>query len=276
MGAGFGLYLNSRSHLEGWDIEVRFRSLAARLAESVTKTAIVVLTLLCISAPPAQAITKSRPAPHVEHETVPINKRSVENTVKDVKKSEDFKVHSEEHTVYDDVSGPKTNWNLDWNFDGLAAILYLLGWAGIAALIIFLGAMIYKYRHVFVAKSGPSEATAEPTRARVVMGLDVSPEALPSDVPSAAAQLWRAGDIRGALRLLYAGSLHWMIDRARLPIRESDTEGDCLRHSKQLTDQLQTSYFQSLTQIWMGHAYGHRAPASTEMEQCINQWPFRK
>ena len=32
VGAGFGLYLNSRTHLEGWDIELTFRRLASRLA----------------------------------------------------------------------------------------------------------------------------------------------------------------------------------------------------------------------------------------------------
>lgn len=78
------------------------------------------------------------------------------------------------------------------------------------------------------------------------------------------------------MRLLYAGSLNWMMHRGGLPIRESDTEGDCLRHAAQLPDAGQTSYFQFLTRTWMSHTYGDTQPASGEMELLVQQWPFKK
>lgn len=45
VGAGFGLYLNRRTHLEAWDIELAFRRLAARLAAPALA---VVLALACV------------------------------------------------------------------------------------------------------------------------------------------------------------------------------------------------------------------------------------
>lgn len=48
--------------------------------------------------------------------------------------SEDFQIHTEEYTVYDDVatSEVSSTWNLDWNFDGLGGHQHLLFYAGIA------------------------------------------------------------------------------------------------------------------------------------------------
>ncbi len=275
VGAGFGLYLNGRSHLEGWDIEVSFRSLAARL-QDVTGTAVsLVLVALCwlACASPVLAKKPYRPA---EVSSDAVSARAIEQSVKSVKASPDFTVHTEEYTVNDDVStGSSYSGSGDWDLDGFAAIFSLVGWSVLAAGVGFLIWLLAKNRHWF--KGRPSEPEApEASKARVVLGMDVTPEALPKNIPEAAAECWRRGDARGALRLLYAGSLHWMIERARLPIRESDTEGDCLRHSSQLTEPQQTQYFHGLTQLWMGHAYGHRLPEAQAMEHCINHWPFRK
>ena len=121
----------------------------------------------------------------------------------------------------------------------------------------------------------PERAKPHP-KARVVLGMNVTPEALPSDIPSAAWQRWLAGDVHGALRLLYAGSLSWMIQPGGLPIRESDTEGDCVRHSSKLDNNTQSGYFQTLTNAWVRNAYGRKAPATPEMEQFVKQWPFIK
>jgi hypothetical protein len=276
VGAGFGLYLNGRSHLEGWDIEVSFRSLAARLQELAgTAASLIALCTFCLLAfaSPAWAIKKSQRPREVYDNSVASG--SIEQTVKSVKASPDFTVHSEEYTVYDDISTPTVPNSNNWDLDGFANIFSLVGWTVMAAVVGFLIWILIKNRHWFKGKPSPSEP-AEESKARVVLGMDVTPEALPGNIPEAAAECWRRGDARGALRLLYAGSLHWMIERARLPIRESDTEGDCLRHSRQLTEAQQTQYFQGLTQLWMGHAYGHRIPEAQAMEHCINQWPFRK
>ncbi|MGH8082792.1 MAG: DUF4129 domain-containing protein, partial [Lysobacter sp.] len=61
VGAGFGLYLNRRTEIEGWDIEIVFRRLRARLAAAAAPTLLVLC--LCIGFLP----DASAQAPVAEH-----------------------------------------------------------------------------------------------------------------------------------------------------------------------------------------------------------------
>lgn len=60
IGAGFGLYLNRRTQLEAWDIELAFRRLAQRLGKSVSAVLIVAAAIAWTAAPSVQA--QPRPA----------------------------------------------------------------------------------------------------------------------------------------------------------------------------------------------------------------------
>jgi Domain of unknown function (DUF4129) len=51
VGAGFGLYLNRRMQLEGWDIELAFRHLAARLSQPLMAAALLFLAVAAFSMP---------------------------------------------------------------------------------------------------------------------------------------------------------------------------------------------------------------------------------
>ena len=75
----------------------------------------------------------------------------------------------------------------------------------------------------------PGEEKPVAATARVVMGMEVSPETLPADVPAAAWALWQQGRHQEALGLLYRGAISRVIELGRVEIQESDTEGDCLR-----------------------------------------------
>lgn len=257
VGSGFGLYINARSHLEGWDIEVAFRTLAARIRQSVVPLLLCGLFLF-------QGLGSARA------------QDDPKDIIKEIKAHPDFKIHQEEITVDDTVYSTPNAPNLDTSWlAALGAIARVILWGLLIAVVIYLIYLIVKNRHLFMPNKRGPRPTPEP-KARVVLGLDVTAEALPADIAAAARERWLAGDIYGALRLLYAGSLSWMIQRASLPIRESDTEGDCVRHSKKLWDPNQISYFQQLTNAWVRNAYGKKSPQSTEMEQFVTQWPFLK
>lgn len=278
VGSGFGLYLNSRSHLEGWDIEVAFRSLALRLGRIAAAPTLLVAMLFWQVG--AQQLQAKAPATPTVEKVQPISRTpSPLDVVKDVKSSPDFTVHSETHQVYQNSSSTgsssssSSSSNLDYSFIGLIGPFIL--WGSIAALVLLIAYLIYRNRHLFIFHR-ESRNIPEPPQAKVVMGMNVTAEALPKDIPTTAWEHWLAGDAHGAIRLLYAGSLSWMIQRGGLPIRESDTEGDCVRHSSSLTDGTQTHYFSFLTDTWKRIAYGKRSPAATEMEQLVKQWPFLK
>ena len=71
VGAGFGLYLNRRTQLEAWDLEIAFRRMRKRL-EAVGTTVLLALALCLPMAMPAHARDDNTcPFPETVPETVP-------------------------------------------------------------------------------------------------------------------------------------------------------------------------------------------------------------
>jgi hypothetical protein len=135
--------------------------------------------------------------------------------------------------------------------------------------------LIWTNRHLFlVRRIGGGNAASNASTARVVMGLAVSPETLPDDVPAAALALWRQGRHHEALGLLYRGAISRVIEAGRVEIRESDTEGDCLRRVEQAGSAAQPDYFRGITGAWTRLAYAGRRPEDLEVETLCRQWPF--
>jgi hypothetical protein len=249
-GAGFGIYLNNRTWLEGWDVELAFRRLAARLGG----VALLAL-MLCLTWMPAAA-------------------RAAENSdpaeiIREVKAHGDFKVHK----VIDRI--PKKR-RATWDWPALGDLLLGLGrvliWLIAAALVAWIIWLLWKNRNLRPLL-GAKTAAALP-KARVVMGMEVSPETLPADIPAAALALWRQGRHREALGLLYRGAISRIIETARVDIRESDTEGDCLRRVEQAGATAQPDYFRGITGAWMRLAYARLDPDEVEIEALCRQWPF--
>jgi hypothetical protein len=79
-GAGFGLYVNSRTWIEGWDIELAFKRMANRLKN----TTLIVLGLLCLC---------GAPEVRAQEEDEPLSAREM---IGEVKSHEDFTIHKVE------------------------------------------------------------------------------------------------------------------------------------------------------------------------------------
>jgi hypothetical protein len=148
----------------------------------------------------------------------------------------------------------------------------VLIWLIAAALVAWIIWLLWKNRNLRPLL-GAKTAAALP-KARVVMGMEVSPETLPADIPAAALALWRQGRHREALGLLYRGAISRVIETARVDIRESDTEGDCLRRVEQAGATAQPDYFRGITGAWMRLAYARLDPDDVEIEALCRQWPF--
>lgn len=156
---------------------------------------------------------------------------------------------------------------------GLGSLLF---WLCLAALLCFVSYALYQNRHIFATVGDGKNSSGKLKPVKTVMGMNMTPESLPSDIPTSAWELWSAGDRHGALGLLYRGSLSWMVGVAELPIRESDTESECLGHAQKLDPQSgQPGYFASLTNAWMGAAYGLVFPADDEMQSLCQLYPYR-
>jgi hypothetical protein len=109
---------------------------------------------------------------------------------------------------------------------------------------------------------------------KVVMGMQITRESLPDDILAAAMAAWDAGNAREALSLLYRGSLSWLVTQRRVPIRDSDTEEDCLSHVAQHAPQPEATFFHQLTGAWVQTAYATLPVTRDEVMHLCARWPF--
>ena len=248
IGAGFGVYINNRTWIEGWDVELAFKRLAQRLGKA---TAVVLaLFMIGLSADAAEPMSPAE-------------------SIQQVKADKSFEVH----TVTDRVPKVKPAGS-SLPTDLIAILMQVFAICAVALLVGFLGWMLWKYRHVFRMRgAGVKEDTVAPS-ARVVMGMAVSPDTLPTDVPAAAWMLWQQGRHQEALGLLYRGSISRVMELGRVEIHESDTEGDCMRRVEQVGAAVHPDYFRGITGMWIRLDYAGVSPADSEVQALCQQWPF--
>jgi hypothetical protein len=248
-GAGFGIYVNNRTWIEGWDVELAFRRLGQRLAGNGG----AMLVAACLLLGGAGTARAAYPGPPSE-------------VIVEVKSAEDFTVHKRKIREPDlkPTSGPSK-----WLLDLVVVIGYLVAVA-VVSVILWL---LWRYRHAFIVRRGLSKESVE-VKARVVMGMEVTPESLPDDVPATVLRWWREGRRQEALGLLYRGAISQAIEFSKVEIRESDTEGDCLRRVVAVGAPAHPDYFRKLTGIWIGLAYADQTPADSAVEALCQSWPF--
>ncbi len=255
-GAGFAIYVNHRTWIEGWDVELAFRRISARLAKVAVA---VVLAFSGIDRGLAQ---------------------EPEDVIGQVLSHPDFEVH--EKTTKEPV--PWDWWERLWDGFGSggsgagAGVISSIGWVLLVCTIVLaLAALVWllvRFLHVVKPREGSRIPGAAP-QARVVMGMEVTHGSLPEDVAAVALAAWHAGRRHEALALLYRGAISWMIRVPRVEIAESDTEMDCLRrvHGASLVE---AGYFEQLTQVWSRLAYARVEPGDEVVESLCARWPFGK
>lgn len=252
IGAGFGIYINNRTWIEGWDVELAFK----RLAQRLTKAAILLMTLVALGVSGNAAAREEKPPAEV---------------IREVKAHPDFKVHTVTEKVY--KKNPSKPVSFSWG--GLGEILSVVfGVCAVALLAGFIAWVIWKNRHAFRVRGALAGANSIKPAVRVVMGMEVSGATLPADVPTAAWALWQQGRHQEALALLYRGAISRVIEIGRVDIQESDTEGDCVRRVETVGHAAHPEYFRGLTGVWIRLAYAGVNPADTEVHALCQQWPF--
>lgn len=301
--AGFGLYLQRRTQLEGWDLEVAFRRLGERVrrqrnvAASSGAAALLAFLSLALFAPRGTAnsgaptCAASRVATSLlqgteaelvdeaqeqdesdsELDAEPQGARTpAKEAIERVLAREEFStVASEDELQFD----------FDWDLDlpgasvsrapVLGAVVQALAWgAGAVALVALMLALVRYFRQ---QNEGGRQAPREaPTH---LFGLDVRAQSLPADVVAAALELWRAGDARAALALLYRASIAALVEKHGLVLETSDTESDCLGRARSVAPGPRAEFFARLTQAWLLCAYARRAPDAASFEALCADWP---
>jgi hypothetical protein len=107
----------------------------------------------------------------------------------------------------------------------------------------------------------PDGIAPPPTHVR---GLDIRPQALPNDIAAAAQKLWNDGGHRAALLLLYRGLLSRLVHGHGVAIRDSSTEGDCLRQATLLMHDAPLAFVARVVSCCQRAFYGASWPTNDE------------
>ncbi len=233
--AGFALYLNRRSNLEGWDVELIFRRLARRTSQGVRLSGVSILAFWFWSPLGRMFQGSTELAPDLAPE------RAVDRVF----------ARDEFNTTVTRQVPTSTGENLKW----LADLFEFFMWAGIIGAVIGLLYLLVRWALGVDPPPLKNKENVDQETTHVA-GLDLRRESLPRDVAAEARELWAAGDAKGALSLLYRGSLVVLRDDHGLVIENGDTEGRCLGKVVRLEVLELGSYFSGLTRQWTRLAYG--------------------
>lgn len=275
--AGFALYLNRRTALEGWDIELAFRRMARRLAAA--------LLLLVFAAAPLQAQDKpptapppeakaakaeprpddpltptpgSRPAGEAKRAAIEVMKRKEFGELKEVRVPEWLK-----------RDAPRRNrQRLDLAWLGELLAPFVKG-AAVAALFAAVAWVLWHFR---ARLAGLLQPRRKAVPLDTLFGLDIRPESLPDDVGAAAWRLWLAGEARAALALLYRGALASLVHAHGVALHAGSTEGDALRLADAALPAPGADFFARLTGAWLRLAYRHEAPEAEAARALCDGW----
>jgi hypothetical protein len=270
--AGFALYLNRRTALEGWDLEVQLRSLlqqgepGGNTPAPVARSAAVLMLLSGI------AVATSAIAPDGAHaqESEP---SQVRQRIKDVLKDPVFGTYERRTRIESLHPTPRTEEQAR-DLKGFAAIVRAVAqvmrvavWGALTIALLF--AVYWLLRHVRFKGDAPPSPPPPPD---LLFGLDVRPESLPKDIAAAAAAHIARGQLVAALSLLYRGALISLLHRDGVELSGGDTEADCMAKVKPRVNATTHLYLVRLVAAWQAAAYAQRTPPAAEVEALATQW----
>ena len=262
--AGFALYLNRRTLLEGWDLEVALRRIAAQRAGMAAAAAAMLLaTALVLLLPAAPALAQAADK-DPKHEVAEVLKAPEFPQVRTV-------TRWQRRAAETAPDGP--GWDLGW----LRAIGYAFAkssevvlWIA-AAVLVALG-LWWAARLLPRAPAAPRAPYRPPA---ALFGMALAPETLPADLAGAVRAHLAAGRVREALALLYRGTLSALVHGRGIQLKASDTEGEALARVRAQGEPATAQFFAELVLHWQRAAYARRPPAAAEVEQLLAAYAER-
>lgn len=294
VGAGFGLYLNRRTQIEAWDLEIVFRKLRARLSAAAPVALVAMLWVGMVGGAEAQerhgAPPVATPAPAVADAqeekptppTLPIVfgdqgvddrafRKAADQAYRDplldrTHVQSSWERRDPDRKKPDDASDSDKAW-----LSGIGAALAFIGewglWLVVGVLVL---ALLATARYWWPWMRGLARPDAAPPEAPQIDAL-VLPDALPEDVAAAARRWWREGRPRQALALLYRASVDSMSRRVDIVLPPGATEAECLRASRRLPQAEDRNVFARIVRTWQYAAYAERLPDEAEFDALVGE-----
>lgn len=279
---GFALYLNRRTQLEAWDIDLAFRRLRARLQG----LGVLLGVLLCMGvfAPAAQAQMQAE----VDVGAINVSDSVPLGTVfgGGTSDAERQRLAQAAASAYRDprFGGKHTvrRWHLKytpktetaaampfaWLGRMLAGFFQLLLWLLLVGALGGLAWLGWRWRGRWKA---PGEVPAPALSSSVAAIPDAA--ALPDDLAAATRALWQAQRRREALALLYRGCVEQTARELQQPPAPDATEAHWLRHARTLGDPERSRRAIAIVRTWQFAAYAGRYPDDATVEQLLVGWP---
>jgi len=288
VGAGFATYLNRRTQLEAWDIEIAFKRIATRLKQSSAMVFLVAALLAGAgfserSYADEAKTSKPQTMQQLFGDDYRAEPKSVSEAVKKAYQNKDLSP-KEKYTAWEPIVKPakkKNDGKWDWpKISGLDGVFGIVSgivaffaeyglWLLLAALLSWL---IWKSADwmPWMKDRLPAKRELDELTEKEVLNLDT----LPGNLSAAVRKLW-AQQPRAALALLYRGSVEKLADRLGTPFPPGATEAECVRRSRRLAQPESEVVFQKVVRAWQAAAYAHRLPDSDEFETLLNEWSMR-
>jgi hypothetical protein len=270
--AGFALYLNRRTALEGWDLEVQLRSLAQRSEPNAAHAAplqpvaawLLALSMVCGALSGFPDVARAQ--------TEAVQPSPAQQQIKEVLKDPVFGTYERRTRIQSLHPEPKSEVKPD--ISGFAGVMRAIAQVLRVAIWVALGiALLFALRWLLSHIKFRDDPRAPPDEApEVLFGLDVRPESLPRDVAAAALAHVARGELVAALSLLYRGALVRLLHRDGIELSAGDTEADCLAKVRPRVDGATHGYLGQLITSWQAAAYAHRIPPPAAVEELVGQW----
>ena len=271
VGAGFGLYINCRTMLEAWDIEVAFRRMLQRRAARAGAAAAFVAAAFAGLAEPGRAevgtIEPYWTAEVVEEATTAV---FADETLSQYETVEEWRQLDPDR---DDERGSDTAGlnHFGETLGRLGAVIVEFGlWIAVALALL----LAFATRRNWLPYLRYGRAEERSPRQRIVLDSGViTAEELPDDVPDAVLGLWSRGRLREALSLLYRSSVFATVEKHGVRLPRSATEGECVAAVRSQAPPALAGYFDKVVTAWLWCAYGGRAPADETVQGLCRDWP---
>lgn len=275
--ASFSLYLNRRTQLEAWDIELAFRNMGERLRALAQAPLAILLAVFLLAGShalfPSPVSAAESKGEYLAEERLPPEDSADQieavmqldelSNMRTVKRWERIKPEDEE----DERKSFSIPEALQLLFANITKILL---WVSLIILVV----MLFVYRERLLAMLKPLQRKPQPQAVPdTLFGMDIRPESLPDDIATSSRRLWEAGQHREALSLLYRGALMHLTRHDRVPVQDSHTEGDILHLAREyLGSGQRIAWLTAVTLAWQEVAYAHRTPPGERVEPLFEGW----
>ncbi len=273
---GFALYLNRRTQLEAWDIDLAFRRMRTRL-QALGK--VLGMLLVCACAWPMTAKAGAPPPPAAV---------SLQQVFQQAPDSASRRFATAAEQAYRDPRFGGKRTTRQWTFKywpkatsaepttpfpalgaAFATLFKIMLWL---LLIVAAGALLrfaWRWRGRWSQTSAePALALSQGTQPTV---LEDAP--LPADLAGAARALWQAQHQREALALLYRGCVEQTSRLLKVAPSPDATEADWLRQAAAIDDPARAQRVIAIVRTWQFAAYAGRYPDDAGIEHLLAGWP---